>query len=304
MAAQTRALVSAQWLINAVRTNQVGPKLRVLDGSYYVPKLQRSAKAEFAQRHVPGASFFDIDECSDQSSGLDHMLPDCSSFSRYVGELGIGNDTHVVVYDCSEFGSFSAPRVWWMFRVFGHSSVSVLDGGMRGWTAAGGPLTAESCRPERTDFRATLDPAWVKSYEEVLENIRTRQVQMVDARVEGRYRGTEPEPRDGKQRFWALNSLVSVHSVARWKTKTVIIKHGSESRSMLWRQKGLMKQNKSNNCFMDLCSTFHSVIIYSSVDSFQQLIIIRTQTFTVCQMSNLRQLEASSSLGDTRNCSV
>uniref|UniRef100_A0A3Q1GXR3 Sulfurtransferase n=1 Tax=Acanthochromis polyacanthus TaxID=80966 RepID=A0A3Q1GXR3_9TELE len=199
MAAQTRALVSTKWLINAVRTNQVGPKLRVLDASVYLPYLKRDAKAEFAQRHIPGASFFDLDACSDRSSGLDlmFMLPDSTGFSRYVGELGVSNDTHVVVYDGSDFGSFSAPRVWWMFRLFGHSSVSVLDGGMRGWMADGGPLTAESSRPERTDFRATLNRSWVKTYEEILENIRTKRVQVVDARVEGRFRGTEPEPRDG-----------------------------------------------------------------------------------------------------------
>uniref|UniRef100_A0AAQ5YB98 Sulfurtransferase n=1 Tax=Amphiprion ocellaris TaxID=80972 RepID=A0AAQ5YB98_AMPOC len=199
MAAQTRALVSTQWLINAVRTNRVGPKLRVLDASVYLPYLKRDAKAEFAQRHIPGASFFDLDACSDQNCGLDlmFMLPDPSSFSRYVGDLGVSNDTHVVVYDGSDFGSFSAPRVWWMFRLFGHSSVSVLDGGMRGWMADGGPLTAESSRPERTDFRATLNRSWVKNYEEILENIRTKRVQVVDARVEGRFRGTEPEPRPG-----------------------------------------------------------------------------------------------------------
>uniref|UniRef100_A0A3Q1F5B4 Sulfurtransferase n=1 Tax=Acanthochromis polyacanthus TaxID=80966 RepID=A0A3Q1F5B4_9TELE len=179
MAAQTRAVVSTQWLINAVRTNQVGPKLRVLDASYHLPHMNRDPTAEFAQRHIPGASFFDIDACSDQNSGLDQMLPEPSSFSRYVGELGVSNDTHVVVYDCSDFGSFSAPRVWWMFRVFGHSSVSVLDGGMRGWMADGGPLTAESSRPERTDFRATLNRSWVKTYEEILENIRTKRVQVV-----------------------------------------------------------------------------------------------------------------------------
>ncbi|XP_051795033.1 3-mercaptopyruvate sulfurtransferase-like [Acanthochromis polyacanthus] len=196
MAGQIKAVVSTQWLINAVRTNQVGPKLRILDASWYLPKTQRSAQAEFAQRHIPGASFFDIDACSDQNSGLDHMLPDSTGFSRYVGELGVSNDTHVVVYDGSDFGSYSAPRVWWMFRVFGHSSVSVLDGGMRGWMADGGPLTAESSRPEPTDFRATLNRSWVKTYEEILENIRTKRVQVVDARAAGRFRGTEPEPRD------------------------------------------------------------------------------------------------------------
>nr|XP_020476901.1 3-mercaptopyruvate sulfurtransferase-like [Monopterus albus] len=194
MAAQT--LVSTHWLAKAIRNNLVGPKLRILDTSWFLPKMKRDPKAEFAQQHIPSSSFFDIEECCDRSSQFDHMLPTSSHFSQYVGDLGIGNDTHVVVYDNSGFGSFSAPRVWWMFRLFGHSVVSVLDGGMRNWLADGYPVTSEYSRPERREFKATLNQSWVKSYEDVLENTRTKQAQVVDVRSAGRFRGTEPEPRD------------------------------------------------------------------------------------------------------------
>ncbi|XP_013868310.1 3-mercaptopyruvate sulfurtransferase [Austrofundulus limnaeus] len=196
MAAQIRTVISGQWLANAVRTNLVGPKLRILDSSWYLPKAKRNTREEFAQKHIPGASFFDIDECCDESSEFDHMLPTSSLFSRYVGDLGIGNDTHVVVYDTSDSGSFSAPRVWWMFRVFGHRSVSVLDGGMKLWEADGHPVSSEYKKPERRDFQATLNASWVKSYVDVLENIKTKEVQVVDGRSAGRFKGTDPEPRD------------------------------------------------------------------------------------------------------------
>ncbi|XP_069380785.1 3-mercaptopyruvate sulfurtransferase-like [Paralichthys olivaceus] len=196
MAAQTRAVVSGQWLAEAIRCNLVGPKLRILDTSWYLPKLKRDPKAEFAQRHIPGSLFFDIVECSDRSSAFDLMLPTSSHFSRYVGDLGIGRDTHVVVYDTSDFGSYSAPRVWWMFRLFGHSLVSVLDGGWKNWLADGHPVTSESSAPERTEFKAAANLSWVKSYEDMLENMGTGQVQVVDARPAGRFRGIEPELRD------------------------------------------------------------------------------------------------------------
>ncbi|KAM4530650.1 3-mercaptopyruvate sulfurtransferase-like [Odontesthes bonariensis] len=196
MAAQTRALVSGQWLADAIKSKLVGPKLRILDTSWYLPKTKRVAKDEFALKHIPGASFFDLDECSDKSSAFDHMLPNAGQFARYVGDLGIGNDTHVVVYDTSDFGSYSAPRVWWMFRLFGHSLVSLLDGGMKDWQANGSPVTSEHCEPERRQFQATVNPSWVKSYDDVLENISSKQAQVVDARAAGRFRGTEPEPRD------------------------------------------------------------------------------------------------------------
>lgn len=201
MAAQTRAIVTGKWLADVIKTNVsgVGPKLRVLDCSWYLAKLKRNARAEFDRSHIPGASFFDVDECSDRGSAFDHMLPSPGQFAEYVGgELGIGNDTHVVVYDTSGFGAFSAPRVWWMFRLFGHDAVSVLDGGMKSWLAEGRPLTSDYTTPQRAEFKARADQSstWVKTYEDVLENMSTKRVQVVDARSAGRFRGTEPEPRD------------------------------------------------------------------------------------------------------------
>ncbi|KAM3598108.1 uncharacterized protein V6R79_013556 [Siganus canaliculatus] len=196
MAVQTRALVAGHWLADAVRRNLIGPKLRILHTAWYPPKAKRDTKAEFLQKHIPGSSFFDIDACCDKTSAFDHMLPSSSFFSRYVGDLGIGNDTHVVVYDTSSFGSLCAPRVWWMFRVFSHRSVSVLDGGLKHWLTQGFPVTSDTSKPEQREFKATMNQSWVKTYEDVLQNIRTKQVQMVDARSAGRFKGTEREPRD------------------------------------------------------------------------------------------------------------
>ncbi|XP_053872236.1 thiosulfate sulfurtransferase isoform X2 [Malaclemys terrapin pileata] len=122
-----RALVSTKWLSESVLAKQIGPSLRVLDASWYPPG-ERDAQQEFRDRHVPGASFFDIEECKDKSSPYELMLPSEAHFADYVGHLGISNDTHVVVYDGDDLGSFYAPRAWWMFRVFGHRTVSVLNG--------------------------------------------------------------------------------------------------------------------------------------------------------------------------------
>ncbi|GAA6071832.1 3-mercaptopyruvate sulfurtransferase [Tachysurus ichikawai] len=198
MAAQVKALVGAKWLAEAIKNKRVGPSLRVLDASWYLPTLKRNAREEFTQRHVPGASFFDIDECSDTTSPFDHMLPSEDEFAEYVGNLGVGNDTHVVVYDCSDFGAFAAPRVWWMFRFFGHRSVSVLNGGMKKWLHDGHPVTDLYSTPERAQFTAQKNAVWVKTYEDVLQNLTDRKFQLVDGRVQGRFRGLEPEPREGK----------------------------------------------------------------------------------------------------------
>ncbi|XP_061078067.1 3-mercaptopyruvate sulfurtransferase-like [Conger conger] len=199
MALHNRALIAAKWLADAVKCNRVGPSLRVLDTSWYLPKLKRNARKEFKQKHIPGAAFFDIDQCCDKTSPLDHMLPTERAFADYVGNLGISNDTHVVVYDASEFGCFSSPRVWWMFRVFGHNSVSVLNGGLKNWVHEGHEVTDKYSKPKPADFRATLNGTWVKTYEDILDNTETKRFQIVDARPEGRFHGTDAEPRDNTE---------------------------------------------------------------------------------------------------------
>lgn len=195
MALQARALVTSKSLTEALRAQG---KMRILDTTWFLPKLRRSAKSEFKKKHIPGAAFFDIDQCCDKTSPLDHMLPSEKIFADYVGRLGVENDTHVVVYDASEFGSFSAPRVWWMFRVFGHSAVSLLNGGLRGWQQEGLPVSDKYVRPAPTEFKASLDRTWIKTYEDILDNIDTKKFQVVDARPAGRFKGVEPEPRDSK----------------------------------------------------------------------------------------------------------
>ncbi|XP_037619654.1 3-mercaptopyruvate sulfurtransferase-like [Sebastes umbrosus] len=199
MALQARALVSSKWLTEAVQLQvQLQRKMRILDSSWFLPKLRRNARSEFKKRHIPGAAFFDIDQCCDKTSPLDHMLPSEKSFADYVGRLGIERDTHVVVYDASEFGAFSAPRVWWMFRVFGHREVSLLNGGLRTWQLEERPVSDRYVRPTPAEFRASLNRSWIKTYEDILDNLDTKRFQVVDARPAGRFRGLDPEPRDSE----------------------------------------------------------------------------------------------------------
>lgn len=197
MGAQTQTLVSAKWLADMVQRNLVGPRLRVLDASWYLPAMKRDGKEEFARTHIPGASFFDIDECSDRTSGFDHTLPTPQLFADYVGSLGVGDRSHVVVYDASDYGAFSCTRVWWMFRVFGHTRVSVLNGGFRNWVREGHPVSGTCSGPGAARFTASVQRAWVKSFEDVAENMETRRFQLVDVRPYGRFCGQEPEPREG-----------------------------------------------------------------------------------------------------------
>ncbi len=129
----------------ALRAALGRPGLAVLDATYFLPNENEDAAANFIAAHIPGAHFFDIDKVADTASGLPHMLPSPEMFAATISAMGIGDATQLVVYD--QRGIFSAPRLWWMFRVFGHDNVQVLDGGLPGWIEAGGATEAGAPAP-------------------------------------------------------------------------------------------------------------------------------------------------------------
>jgi thiosulfate/3-mercaptopyruvate sulfurtransferase len=169
--------------------------VRVVDGTWHMPQLQRNARREFEEAHIPGAVFFDIDEIADRTTALPHMLPTPAEFSRQMSALGLSSSDFIVVYDAR--GVVSAARVWWTFRAFGHDRVAVLDGGLRKWKAEDRPLAPGAATPAVRRFRAKLRPALVRGIEQMRRNIETRREQVLDARSRGRFYGTEPEPRQG-----------------------------------------------------------------------------------------------------------
>lgn len=184
-------LVSTEWLSGRLGA----PDLVVVDGSYYMPSLNRNARGEYLAGHIPGAVFFDIDAIADHSSGLPHMLPSAESFAASVGALGISDEATIVVYD--GVGLFSAPRVWWTFRVFGAGKVFILAGGLPKWAAEG--RLVESGEPVRrpAHFAARLDSTAVAALADVQQALAGRAAQVVDARPPARFEGREPDPRPG-----------------------------------------------------------------------------------------------------------
>ena len=189
--AKSRWLVSTDWLAAHARD----PGLVVVDGSWYLPAENRDGFEEYLAAHIPGAVFFDIDEIADHSRGLPHMLPPPDVFSLHMARLGIANGDKVVVYDGA--GLFSAPRVWWTFRIFGMQDVFVLDGGFPKWRAEGKPVEAGMVTREPTHFSATFNEAMVANLERIKKTLVDRSAQVVDSRSAARFRGEAPEPRPG-----------------------------------------------------------------------------------------------------------
>jgi len=198
-------LVSTDWLAAYLDD----PNVRVLDATMYLPTAGRDARAEYAEAHIPGAVFADLGWLSDASAPYPHTLPAAETFAARVGELGVGSDDAVVVYDSSG-QNFSAPRVWWMLRTFGHERVAVLDGGLRKWMAEGRSVTADIPEIVPRAFHATLNAARVRDIASMRANLTSHAAQVVDARSPGRFEGTEAEPRAGV-RGGHIPGSVNVH---------------------------------------------------------------------------------------------
>jgi thiosulfate/3-mercaptopyruvate sulfurtransferase len=184
-------LVSTQWLAE----HRNAPDLKIVDATWFLPTMQRDAKAEYARAHIPGAVYFDIDDIADDQSALPHMLPSPAKFSSRMRKLGLGDGTRIVVYDNNRYSA--SARAWWMLRLFGHPDVAVLDGGLAKWLAEGRPVDDRPVIPREAHFTARQNNLLVRDLEQIRANLVTRREQVVDARPAGRFAGTEPEPRAG-----------------------------------------------------------------------------------------------------------
>lgn len=187
------ALVSCECLHrNLQRSNLV-----ILDATFFLARQQRNARQEFKSQHIPGAQFFDIDQVADLNNPLPHSLPCAAQFSRQVGRLGIANDTWVVVYDCNHF--FASARVWWMFRVFGHDKVKILDGGLSRWQQLQFPFSSEAIGYTPKTFHAVFRPELYVDLPQMRLIQQQGSKQILDARSENSFNGQRPLHEAGLQ---------------------------------------------------------------------------------------------------------
>ena len=186
-----KTLVSTQWLAAHLKD----PDLRVLDASWYLPGSERDPFVEYQRAHIPGARFFDLDDVSDHRSDLPHMVPPVEKFMSRMRAIGVGDGHQIVVYDGS--GLFSAPRVWWLFKLMGQMDIAVLDGGFPKWQAEGHPV--EDLPPILRDRHMMVrrQNQMVKDVTQVSAASKLGESEIVDARSPGRFYGKDPEPRPG-----------------------------------------------------------------------------------------------------------
>jgi thiosulfate/3-mercaptopyruvate sulfurtransferase len=185
-------LVTPSWLAARLQNPDTIPLDATLPPVGVTPTIDTHAR--YLANHIPGAIFFDIEDLSDHSTPLPHMLPAAEAFSRSMSTLGIADNATIVIYE--QESVFSAPRAWWMLRTFGAQNIYILDGGLRAWTEAGLPTESGPGHRATASFSAKLNPEAVKDLAQIKENITTHQ-QILDARSAARFNGTAPEPRRG-----------------------------------------------------------------------------------------------------------
>jgi thiosulfate/3-mercaptopyruvate sulfurtransferase len=185
-------LVAPSWLADRLHDSNTVVLDATLPPVGVVPRVDTHAR--YLAQHILGASFFDIDEFSDRSTSLPHMLPAPEVFSRSMSALGVGDGMTIVVYE--QEGVFSAPRAWWMLRTFGAREVLLLDGGLRAWIEAGFDTHSGPVDRAPASFHAKLHADAVKDFGQMQRMIAEHE-QILDARSAGRFLGTAPEPRPG-----------------------------------------------------------------------------------------------------------
>jgi len=190
--ARPQHLVETDWLARHLDD----PGVRVVECTVYlqpadVPGGYRveSGRAKWAEGHIPGAGFVDLqEELSDRSSKLRFMMPPAAQFAEAMGRVGVGDGVRVILYDRAV--NMWAARIWWMLRAFGFDEAAVLNGGFKKWTVEGRPVATDTgARPART-FTPRPRPALMADKAGVLAALGESKACVLNALTEEQHRGT------------------------------------------------------------------------------------------------------------------
>ncbi|MDA7706217.1 MAG: rhodanese-like domain-containing protein [Flavobacteriaceae bacterium] len=182
-------LVSVEWL----HKNLNLPDLVVIDASLKTTVNRNAANTSLET--IPESRYFDLkNNFSKTNCSLPNTLPNQTQFETECQKLGIRQNSKIVVFD--SFGIYSSPRVWWLFKAMGHQDISVLNGGLPAWIQKGFQTEIRTSKNYRLgNFKAMFQNKYVKNYQDIIDNQNTKIFTIVDARSEGRFNGSAPEPR-------------------------------------------------------------------------------------------------------------
>ena len=186
-------LISTQALSDRMANPSTSRNLRLFDCTTLLRQAGNtmtveSGLAAYNDAHIPGAAFLDLQrDFSDPDSDLRFTLPSAEAFNKAAADHGINNDSHLVFYATTY--RMWATRLWWMFRIFGHQNVSVLDGGMKKWQSEHRPVSDQPARYQPSTYKATQKPLKVADKAAVLAALDQDDVCVINALSHEQFRG-------------------------------------------------------------------------------------------------------------------
>ncbi|MEN1968486.1 sulfurtransferase [Lentibacillus sp. N15] len=235
-------LVTPDWLAN--RQKQHPEQTVVVDVRFSLTEPAAGEKA-YKESHIPEAIYLDLNKDLAgpvQEHGGNHPLPDMTDFAERLGEVGIDQDTTVVIYD--QDNDMFAARLWWLLYYAGHDHAYILDGGLAAWIKQGYVVTNKVPVPTVKQFNPFVRSDEIVQMTEVKEKVNNGSAVLLDSRAKDRYLGkTEPlyakagHIPEAKNYFWkdvlaengqwkTIESLQS-HFAAFGKQEEIIVSCGS-----------------------------------------------------------------------------
>ena len=231
-------------------------RLVIFDASYQLSG-EMSCREKYEAAHIPGAQFFDITEIVDKDSDLPNMLPSAAAFEAFARTHGVHQNSIIVIY--GQEGVVMGPaRAWWMFRVFGHDDVYVLDGGLCSWS---GDIVAECASPQVGDFKAEFHSALVVNKTQVEKAISDEEICILDARAPERFWGKLPEPRAGL-RAGHIEGSVNLPCSLLLHPETRQVKPKNEIKSILRDFSIDLKVQIITSCGSGVTACFLALVLY------------------------------------------
>ncbi len=184
-------LVSVSWLVETLNRGAINVRIIENVRGMRSPESEAFVPTAYLDSHLPNASYMNLQEVSDPNADLEYTAPTEEQFSEYISRKGVKKDHHVVIYDREPKMAFhtSTCRCWWLFKLFGHEKVSILNGGLKAWTENGGQLTKELPKVEVSDYEAKLNPKLIVNFDRIEKHVSTEDSDFVlmDARSESQF---------------------------------------------------------------------------------------------------------------------
>lgn len=198
-----KPLVSVDWLF----VNLENENLIILDATLPKVTANKDEQKEVQKKQIKGARFFDIKNTfSDINAPFPNTILSPKEFEKKTQILGINDNSCIVVYD--DLGIYSSPRVWWMFQLMGFQNIAVLNGGFPEWKSKEYPIEKPvKHQYHQGNFKVNFKSEKIKFTNDILTSINNDDNIVVDARSNGRFFGTAPEPRKNVKSGHIPNSI-------------------------------------------------------------------------------------------------